>query len=199
MKKILIFDFGNPSNEDLKDFIENQNLEVEILPRNTQADEVRQDQDVIGIILSGECFTEYEDDIQVFDGQVLELDMPILGLGRGMQVFIHELGGTVTPQDSKYQATPANLKRHNVEDGIFKGLEEDFVGSIGFDAAVSDLPDGFKVLANGKEASSGDDRPFGAIENPEKDIYGVQYVMDINNVKSDQKTILNFLEICINY
>lgn len=43
------------------------------------------------------------------------------------------------------------------------------------------------------EVESGDNRPFGAIEYPEKKLYGIQYVLDVEGSETDKQAIRHFL------
>lgn len=198
MKQIIILDFGNDYNQDVINVIKEENINVKILPYDTIADQIKSEEHVIGLILSGGYTTVKKDDLEAFDGQILNLSFPILGLGRGMQVIINELGGIVKPVGYIYEPTPSKLTFHNIEKGIFKDGDKERIVPLGFDAAVSKLPDGFNILANGEEVKSGDGRPFGAMENPDKNIYGIQFITKPAEEEKDAQTIRNFVEMCKN-
>lgn len=196
IEKIIVLDFGNPYNQEITRGIRELNVFSELHPHTMTAEEIQAEGNVIGIIMSGGPFTVYED-IQEYDPQILELGIPVLGIGRGMQVMINELGATVTPAGYQYEPTDSQLTFHNVSEGIFKGAPASRTVPLGFDAKVSKLPDGFSVLASGEEVSSGDDRPFGATENPERSLYGVQFVMEIEKNDADRQILENFvLGVC---
>lgn len=195
MKKIILLDYGYEQITALSAAIAANGFATEILPRNTKAADITADQAVNGIILCGGPYTVFADDIQVVDAAVFNLPIPLLGIGRGMQVMIDCLGGTVTPAGYQYEPTPSTLTVHNTKTGIFSGFDEQLVKPLGFDAKVSKLPEGFLVLASGNEIESGDNRPFGAIECPERQLYGIQYVIDITTSANDKKAIDNFLAL----
>ena len=153
MKQIIILDFGNDYNQDLIKVIEEQNIRATLLPYDTTSEQIASQENVIGIILSGGYSTKMEDDLETFDGQILNLDMPILGLGRGMQVIIDELGGTVKAVGYVYEPTPSKLTFHNTKEESSR-MEIGKNGPTRFDAAVSKLPEGFKILASGQEVKS---------------------------------------------
>lgn len=113
-----------------------------------------------------------------------------------MQVMLHQLGGTVTPAGYKYAPTDSALTLTHNRRGIFSGLQSEVVRPLGFDAKVSALPEGFDVLASGKEVASGDDRPFGAVEWPARKLYGIQFVVDTKRSEFSSKAINNFLAMC---
>ena len=64
---------------------------------------------------------------------------------------------------------------------------------------MSKLPEGFSILASGKEVESGDDRPFGAMENLNKNIYGIQFITKPAEEEKDAQAIRNFVEMCKNH
>ena len=198
MNQIIVLDFGNTYTQDVIKVIEEENIKVSLLPYDTSAEQIKSKENVIGLILSGGYTTKKADDLKAFDGEILNLDIPILGLGRGMQVIINELGGTVKAVGYVYEPTPSKLTFHNTEKGIFKNGDKERTVQLGFDAAVSKLPEGFKVVANGEEVKSGDDRPFGAMENPDKDIYGIQFITKPAEEEKDAQAIRNFMEMCEN-
>lgn len=196
MKKIVVLDFGNQDNENLIKVIRGTSNEGILLDHRTKAKEILEKNNVIGIIISGGYTTSKSNDLEAFDGKILSLGLPTLGLGRGMQVIIHELGGKVTPAGYVYEPTPSKLTFHNTKKGVFKDSEKERTVLLGFDAKVSKLPEGFTVLASGKEVKSGDDRPFGAMENVDKDIYGIQFVTQLNKEAADIQAIKNFIALC---
>ena len=198
MNQIIVLDFGNTYTQDVIKVIEEENIKVSLLPYDTRAEQIKSEENVIGLILSGGYTTKKADDLKAFDGEILNLDIPTLGLGRGMQVIINELSGTVKAVGYVYEPTPSKLTFHNTEKGIFKNGDKERTVELGFDAAVSKLPEGFKVVANGEEVKSGDDRPFGAMENPDKDIYGIQFITKPAEEEKDAQAIRNFIEMCEN-
>lgn len=193
MQKIILLDYGYDKIDALCEFITAQGFEAEIFSRDTKAETMASDKAIKGIILAGGPYTVFDDDINVVDANLFSLDIPLLGLGRGMQVMIDCLGGTVTPAGYQYAPTPSKLTLHNIETGLFSGFAKEMTKPLGFDAKVSQIPEGFSVLASGHEVESGDNRPFGAIENTTKQLYGIQYVVDVKTSTSDKKMIEHFL------
>lgn len=194
MKKIRLLDYGYDDIAELSAMIKTKGFDVEIQPRDTKAADITADK-VSAVMLCGGPYTVFEDDIQVVDADLFNLPIPLLGLGRGMQVMIDCLGGVVTPAGYQYAPTPSKLTVHNSQTGIFAGFNSQLVKPLGFDAKVSKLPEGFQVLASGNEIESGDNRPFGAIEYPERRLYGIQYVFEAHNQADDEKALDNFLDL----
>lgn len=196
MTTLLVLDYGDENIDDLSAHLQAQGVTVERAARNTKASDIQRNNAIRGVILAGGPFTVYADDIDVVDPKIFELDIPLLGIGRGMQVMLNELGGTVTPAGYQYSPTDSALTLHNTERGIFKGLAKDIVKPLGFDAKVSALPEGFSILASGKEVQSGDNRPFGATECVERKLYGIQFVVDTKNCDVSASAVNNFVKMC---
>lgn len=196
MQKILVLDYGNDLTPQLCASIEALGFAAEVASRQTKAASIAADHSIKGVILSGAAYTIYVDDTDVVDPELFTLHIPVLGLGRGMQVMIHQLGGTVTPAGYQYAPTASQLTIHNTASGLFKGLASEAIKPLGFDAKVSALPEGFCVLASGHEIESGDNRPFGAIENPTAGLYGIQYVLNTHSSAFDSAALKNFLALC---
>lgn len=196
MSSILVLDYGDENLDNLVAHIRKRGIKVQQGERSMRAKDIRADKSIKGVILAGGPYTIYADDIEVVDPELFELDVPLLGIGRGMQVMLHQLGGTVTPAGYKYAPTDSALTLKHNRKGIFNRLQSEVVRPLGFDAKVSALPEGFDVLASGKEVESGDDRPFGAVEYPAKKLYGIQFVVDTKNSQFSAKAINNFLAMC---
>lgn len=196
MTKIVVLDYGDAQIEGLISHIEAQGAEVQRADRAMRAADIQTDPSIRGVMLAGGPFTVYADDIHVVDPKIFELDIPLLGIGRGMQVMLNELGGTVTPAGYQYTPTDSALTIHNTQSGIFQGLPPNITKPLGFDAKVSALPHGFSILASGKEVESGDNRPFGATECPEKQLYGIQFVVDTKNCDVSAGAVNNFVKMC---
>lgn len=194
MKKVVVLDFGNEFNQEWLELMKEEGFETGLMNYDTRVEDLKALDHLGGLILAGSYKTLKEKDSERFDKRILELGLPVLGLGRGMQVIIDALGGTVTPQESLYEPTPCALTFHNLKDGIFKGGDKEREVCIGFDAAVSKLPEGFSILANGHEIATKADRPFGAMENPKRKIYGIQFITHPNK-KEDCQAIVNFLNM----
>lgn len=196
MKKILILNFGGKTLGHVESKLKDFGVGSTVVLNDAKASDLDMSE-YAGIILAGGPYTIFDGDIEDFDPNFLEQNLPVLGLGRGMQVLIDLLGGIVTPAGYEYIPTESALTFHNTESGIFKGCVEERTVMLGFDAKVSQLPEGFKVLASGEEVKSGDDRPFGAMEYPEGNIYGIQYVIDLESIDDDISALRNFTQdIC---
>lgn len=92
MKKVMVLDYGAEKVVELCELIKAQGFEVELVGRDHKAEAIKADPSIAGVILAGGPYTVYEDDIQVRDPELFNMDIPLLGLGRGMQVMIDCLG-----------------------------------------------------------------------------------------------------------
>lgn len=187
--KIYVLDFGNQYLSDIVDYIKQTGYQVETVERGYTAASILADAEAQAVVLLGGYETVYPDDIDQIDPNLFKkLNLPILATGRGMQAMIHILGGTVTPVGEVHEPSPAQLTVHNLESGLFKGLMNQYEVQLGYDAAVSKLPEDFVVVANGP------DRPYGAIENKAQKIYGVQFELNVKEDTLAQGILSNFCE-----
>src|SRR5690625_7766869 len=75
----------------------------------------------VGIILAGGPFRDYKN-FAPYDEELFDLDIPILGIGHGMQVMAHHFGGNVSASEV---AESTMGKMEVVEDThLFEGFEK---------------------------------------------------------------------------
>jgi len=119
-------------------------------------------------------------------GWLRDCSCPVMGICYGFQILAHIFGGQVeklgTPvQDEGY---PLELVR-GVEVGIFKGINKIDVFAEHSDY-VSDAPGGFHALARKGEV-------IYIIYNPEREMYGLQFVPEFSGAKG-RSILRRFLE-----
>ena len=106
-----------------------------------------------------------------------------------MQLMSNILGGAVQKGTKKeYGEIEVNLDTSSL---LFDGFNSKNLCLMSHTDLVSLLPDGFKVIAYT------DNCPIAAIENREKNFYGVQFHAEVNNTVNGTLIIRNFLyNIC---
>ena len=53
MNQIIVLDFGNTYTHDVIKVIEEENIKVSLLPYDTNAEQIKSEENVIGLIMSG--------------------------------------------------------------------------------------------------------------------------------------------------
>ncbi|MFV0387847.1 MAG: glutamine-hydrolyzing GMP synthase, partial [Pyrinomonadaceae bacterium] len=117
------------------------------------------------------------------------LTMPIFGICYGMQLIATDLGGKIEPAN-EHEYGRAEMKRLSGKTAIFKDLPEKLDVWMSHGDHVTELPNGFT-----KTATTGS--VITAIENPARNIYGVQFHPEVSHTPRGAEIIRNFLfDIC---
>src|SRR5699024_683742 len=89
---ILVLDFGSPYNQLITRRIREFGVYTELHSHRLTAESIRE-MNPSGIILSGGSQSVYGDNAYHCDDKLFELDIPILGIGYGMQLMSIHYGG----------------------------------------------------------------------------------------------------------
>ena len=93
---IVILDFGSQYSELIARRIRETEVYSLVMSYTTSADQLRSLKPK-GIILSGGPGSVYEEGAPYCDPEIFNLGIPVLGVCYGMQLMVHELGGSVKP------------------------------------------------------------------------------------------------------
>jgi GMP synthase (glutamine-hydrolysing) len=161
----------------------------EILPFNTPTNEIHRRQPK-GLILSGGPASVYADDAPHSDPSLVnEPTSPVLGICYGLQLMAQQLGGEVKPSGQRGYG----YGRLTVVDGttrLFAGVPREMDVWLSHGDRVTRLPSGFHMTAQTDEGVN-------AFENPERNIYGVQFHPEVAHTPLGAQILRNFLfEVC---
>jgi len=181
---IVVINFGSQYVQLIARRVRELNVYSEILPWDTPLEEIIKRKPK-GIIFSGGPASVYSKDAPLPPEGIYDLGIPILGICYGLQVLAHQLGGKVAPADKhEYgRATLTVLK----ENKLFNGLPKEFQVWMSHADKVTELPQGFEVLA------VSDNAPFAVIANPEREFYGVQFHPEVTHTQYGRQIIANFV------
>jgi len=125
------------------------------------------------------------------------LGVPVLGICYGMQTMAEQLGGTVSSSDKREFGYAQVRARGHSE--LLREIE-DHVTEEGFGMLdvwmshgdkVSELPDGFKVIASTESA------PIAGIADESRGFYGLQFHPEVTHTQQGERIIQRFAhEIC---
>src|SRR5512137_2751424 len=117
-----------------------------------------------------------------------DLDIPILGICLGMQLMGTTFGGKVTPgcMGGYAEVNVQVLK----EDDILKGLPANFKTWASHMDQVSELPEGFEILARSNVCE------IEAMKHLTKPLYGVQWHPEVVHTEYGPKLFDNFIALC---
>ncbi|HAH86089.1 MAG TPA: GMP synthase (glutamine-hydrolyzing), partial [Armatimonadetes bacterium] len=119
------------------------------------------------------------------DNRIFDLGIPIFGICYGMQLMAQALQGVVHP-GNKREYGKTDIQVLNTSD-LFAGLDDRMVAWMSHGDTVSQVPDGFKILA--KTANT----PVAAMSCPEKGFYAVQFHPEVVHTPKGKEVIRNFL------
>ena len=142
-----------------------------------------------GIVLSGGPASVYAEGAPRLHPRLLELGIPVLGICYGMQLLMHELGGRVE------QAEVGEFGRSDLkvsEPGLLlHGLPDEQTCWMSHRDTVFAPPPGFTALAS--SAAS----PVAAVEDVQRDIYGIQFHPEVVHTPYGQDILVRFLtDVC---
>ncbi len=186
---ILILDFGSQYTQLIARRVREQGVYCEIHPFHLAPEQITEMKPK-GVILSGGPSSVTDEDApRVSSDFYQNLDAPILGICYGMQMIALDFGGELEPALER-EYGHAKLKRLSGKTAIFKDLPEKMDVWMSHGDHVSELPKGFE-----KTATTGD--VITAIENPDENIYAVQFHPEVSHTPKGKEVLHNFLfDIC---
>jgi GMP synthase (glutamine-hydrolysing) len=186
---IIILDFGSQYTQLIARRVREAGVYCEILPFNTPATEIHRRQPK-GLILSGGPASVYAEDAPHSEPALInEPNSPVLGICYGLQLMAQQMGGEVQPSGQRGYG----YGRLTVVDGgtqRFAELPKEMDVWLSHGDRVTRLPAGFHMTARTDEGVN-------AFENPERNIYGVQFHPEVAHTPLGAQILGNFLfEIC---
>ncbi|HEY6046728.1 MAG TPA: glutamine-hydrolyzing GMP synthase, partial [Pyrinomonadaceae bacterium] len=186
---IIILDFGSQYTQLIARRVREAGVYCEILPFNTAPDEIRRRQPK-GLIFSGGPASVYEEGAPHSEPSLInEANSPVLGICYGLQLMAQQLGGEVKPSGQRGYG----YGRLTVVDDatrLFAGVPKEMDVWLSHGDRVTRLPAGFHMTARTDEGVN-------AFENPERNIYGVQFHPEVAHTPLGAQILRNFLfEVC---
>ncbi|MCO4468714.1 bifunctional GMP synthase/glutamine amido transferase [Streptococcus infantarius subsp. infantarius] len=191
VQKIIVLDYGSQYNQLIARRIREFGVFSELRSHKITAEEVRAI-NPIGIVLSGGPNSVYADNAFGIDEEIFELGIPILGICYGMQLLTDRLGGKVVPAgqtgNSEYGQSTLRLKANSK---LFADTPDEQTVLMSHGDAVTEIPEGFHLVGDSADC------PYAAIENTEKNIYGIQFHPEVRHSVYGNDILRNFaFKIC---
>lgn len=186
---ILVLDFGSQYTQLIARRIRELGVYSEIKPYNFPSVEIRK-LSPAGIILSGGPSSVYQTDAPLIDNEILEFDIPVLGICYGLQLITYLSDGKVIGADHR-EYGHANLLIDDTEDELLKGIQSPTHVWMSHGDKIAGIPPDFRTLAHTKNS------PFGIIRHNRKPIFGLQFHPEVAHTEQGNKILENFLyRIC---
>jgi len=185
MKTIVILDFGSQYSRLIARRVREANTYCELVPHDA-GPEILEDQDVVGIILSGGPNSVYEDDAPMAPTWVYDAGVPILGICYGMQLIAHQLGGTVA-RGTEREYGHAVLHKDGQDNILFDGLENEVPVWMSHGDKIEELPPGFKSMAYTENS------PLAVMGNENGTYFGIQFHPEVAHTPQGSEILRNFV------
>jgi GMP synthase (glutamine-hydrolysing) len=189
-QKILILDFGSQYTQLIARRVREAQVYCEIHPFHMDLKSIAAFAPK-GIILSGGPSSIFEPNAPLAVGEILDLDVPVLGICYGMQFLTHVLHGEVAKAlDREYgNAQVTVLDHHDIFHGV--GTEGDETVWMSHGDRIERMPEGFETLASSRNS------PIAAMADRGRRLFGVQFHPEVAHTPSGSKILRNFLfRIC---
>lgn len=189
---ILVLDFGGQYCHLIGRRIREQGVYSEIVPHDITPREIKalnQKFNIKGLILSGGPSSVYEPNAPKVDPNILEVDLPILGLCYGHQLIAQLAKGKVQPATCKEYGIAQVLIDKPV--GVLEGLGQKEKVWMSHGDTVINLPSDFEELAHTENC------PVAAFRNKQKPIYGLQWHPEVIHTENGEHMLHNFVfQVC---
>jgi len=190
-EKILILDFGSQYTQLIARRVREAHVYCELHPFDLPLAEIRAFQPT-GIILSGGPKSVYEAGAPVVAEELFELGVPVLGICYGMQLMSRHFGGEVVPA-GKREFGHADLVAVGQPGPLFDSFFIEGKSPVWMSHGdhVARVPAGFAVVAESANA------PVCAIQDANRQLYGVQFHPEVNHTPRGELLIDTFVrKIC---
>ena len=185
---LLILDLGSQYTQLIARRVRELNVFSEIVRFDITADEVRA-RAPRGLIFSGGPASVYEEQSPKIDKELLELDLPILGICYGLQSMVEHLGGAVEPAPAReYGRATATV---DTSSPLFAGLPKESQVWMSHGDRVTKVEGMFTSIAHT------DHSPFAATAHVSRPLYGVQFHPEVVHSVDGKQVVQNFVKgIC---
>jgi GMP synthase (glutamine-hydrolysing) len=185
---IVVLDYGGQYSQLIARRVRDCGVFSELLPHHVPLEEIAA-RKPCGIILSGGPASVYAQGAPALDERLLELGVPVLGICYGMQLLVHELGGRVE------EAEVGEFGRSELHVGqpgrLLAGMPSEQTCWMSHRDTVFEAPPGFTALASSSAS------PVAAVEDRERDIYGIQFHPEVVHTPYGEQILTRFLtDVC---
>ena len=142
---ILILDFGSQYTQLIARRVRENNVFSEILSSDTSLKTIVSKKPK-AIILSGGPASVFTDEAPIFDEDILDVDVPILGICYGLHLLVHNNGGIVkSTGEGEYGFATIKL---NIDKGITKNMSNSSKVWMSHMDQVTLMPEDWEIIAH---------------------------------------------------
>ena len=189
MDKILVLDFGGQYNQLIARRVRSLNVYAEIKSFDRITVSRIKETGYKGIIFTGGPNSVYDERSPHYSKDILELNIPILGICYGDQLLAYMTNGKIV--SAKNNSEYGRTVLINKGGLLLKGVPNESICWMSHTDYIKDVPEGFKITGTTNSC------PCAAMENIEKNFYGVQFHPEVTHTEYGMKILSNFIfEVC---
>lgn len=144
-----------------------------------------------GIVFSGGPSSVYDENVPEFNSEILNLDLPILGLCYGHQLMAKSYGGKVGKAETgEFGHATLVLSDAGKSSPLFKNLSPETQVWMSHQDEVLETGNGFETIGSTKDCKNA------AVQNLEKKRFSLQFHCEVKDTPEGNKIFQNFAEIC---
>ncbi|MCF7886060.1 MAG: glutamine-hydrolyzing GMP synthase [Candidatus Marinimicrobia bacterium] len=184
--KVWIIDFGSQYTQLIARRIRELSVYSEIVLPDITAKEIKQ-KSVSALVLSGGPASVIENKAPDIDKNILDLDIPILGICYGLQLIARHFDGKI--HSGKKREYGKSKLQFNKNHKLFTGVKSGTQVWMSHGDHIDQLPKGFEII------SESENRAPAALVNDDKKIYGIQFHPEVEHTIDGMTILDNFLTI----
>ena len=181
---VAVIDFGSQYTQLIARRVREMNIYSEIFSHKVTLKDLEK-RDIAAIILSGGPSSVYSDSSPKIDSDIINSDIPVLGICYGMQLLIHHNNGLVK-SIGKGEYGFSEIVPTDVPNFLFQNISLKSQVWMSHGDEVTSLPENAEVLAYSTN------NVIAAIKLPENK-FGVQFHPEVVHTKEGKQLINNFL------
>ena len=188
-EKILVLDFGGQYNQLIARRVREQHVYAEIRPYNkVSLDDIQKEQ-YKGIIFTGGPNSVYDPASPHYDGEILNLGIPVLGICYGAQLMAYMEQGEIcsAEQSSEYGKT----KLYTADSLLWEGIPQESICWMSHTDFIKNVPEQFQIIAHTDKC------PCAAMCDEKRRLYAVQFHPEVTHTAFGKQMLANFLfQVC---
>ena len=182
---VLVLDFGGQTAQLIARRVRDQNVFCQLVRHDLPIERIKE-LNPKGLIFSGGPASVYDKNAPTIDPQLLDLEIPVLGICYGMNLACQVLGGKVTPGTKReFGRTQSHIV---AADPFLDGLPEKMTVWMSHGDQVKEAGDLFTPLMSTETSA------FAAIKHQSKPIYGLQFHPEVTHTEFGTRLIDNFVK-----
>ncbi|MEE8556976.1 MAG: glutamine-hydrolyzing GMP synthase [Myxococcota bacterium] len=182
---VLVVDYGSQYTQLIARRIREQSVYCEVAPPWVETERVVAARPR-ALVLSGGPDSVSAPGAPALNEELLDLEIPVLGICYGHQLLVRHFGGQVSPTHTREYGR-AQLEVIEPDDPIFASVSPRSVVWMSHGDRVERIPDQFRVLA-----TSGNS-PYAAIRHVARPLYGLQFHPEVSHTEAGERILRNFL------